>query len=80
VLTLGENTSTSKTPYQNGDIKRVFLFCLYVGSRYLRYCDEVDLKCSNVDYSGKRIKFEQAKIKGHSIIIITVKPNNYYYP
>lgn len=39
------------------------LFCLYAG---LRYCNVVDLKYSKVDYSGKRIRFEQDKTKGHS--------------
>jgi len=71
VLTLEEIQQLAKTPYQNGDIKRAFLFCLYAG---LRYCDVVDLKYSNVDYSGKRIKFEQAKTKGHSKRSIVIIP------
>lgn len=71
VLTLEEIQQLAKTPYQNGDIKRAFLFCLYAG---LRYCDVVDLKYSNVDYSGKRIKFEQAKTKGHSKNSIVIIP------
>ncbi len=71
VLTLEEIQQLAKTPYKNGDIKRAFLFCLYAG---LRYCDVVDLKYSNVDYSGKRIKFEQAKTKGHSKNSIVIIP------
>lgn len=71
VLTIEEIQQLAKTPYQNGDIKRAFLFCLYAG---LRYCDVVDLKYSNVDYSGKRIKFEQAKTKGHSKNSIVIIP------
>ncbi|MFT4168455.1 site-specific integrase [Dysgonomonas sp. 37-18] len=71
VLTLEEIQELAKTPYQNGDIKKAFLFCLYAG---LRYCDVVDLKYSNVDYSGKRIKFEQAKTKGHSKNSIVIIP------
>ncbi len=71
VLTLEEIQQLAKTPYQNGDIKKAFLFCLYAG---LRYCDVVDLKYSNVDYSSKRIKFEQAKTKGHSKNSIVIIP------
>ena len=71
VLTLEEIQQLAKTPYQNGDIKKAFLFCLYAG---LRYCDVVELKYSNVDYSGKRIKFEQAKTKGHSKNSIVIIP------
>ncbi len=71
VLTIDEIQQLAKTPYQNMDIKRAFLFCLYAG---LRYCDVVDLRYGNVDYSGKRIKFEQAKTKGHSKNSIVIIP------
>ena len=71
VLTLEEIQQLAKTPYQNTEIRRAFLFCLYAG---LRYCDVVDLKYSNVDYSSKRIKFEQAKTKGHSKNSIVIIP------
>ncbi len=71
VLTLEEIQQLAKTPYQNMDIKKAFLFCLYAG---LRYCDVVDLKYSNVDYSSKRIKFEQSKTKGHSKNSIVIIP------
>lgn len=71
VLTLEEIQQLAKTSYQNMDIKRAFLFYLYAG---LRYCDVVDLKYSNVDYSSKLIKFEQAKTKGHSENSIVIIP------
>ncbi|MFR9542580.1 MAG: site-specific integrase [Rikenellaceae bacterium] len=48
---------------QNENIRRAFIFCLYAG---LRFCDIVDLKYKNVDYSNRMLKFEQAKTKGHS--------------
>lgn len=71
VLTLDEIRQLAGTPYQNIEVRRAFLFCLYAG---LRYCDVVDLKYSNVDYSGKRIKFEQVKTKGHSKNSIVIIP------
>lgn len=71
VLSLEEIHILAQTPYQNTEVRRAFLFCLYAG---LRYCDVVDLKYSNVDYSGKRIKFEQAKTKGHSKNSIVIIP------
>lgn len=71
ILSLEEIQKLAQTPYQNTDVTRAFLFCLYAG---LRYCDVIDLKYSNVDYSGKRIKFEQAKTKGHSKNSIVIIP------
>lgn len=70
VLSLEEIKILADTPYQNPEIKRAFLFCLYAG---LRYCDVVDLKYSNVDYANKLIKFDQNKTKGkskNSVVII----------
>lgn len=71
VLTLEEIQQLAQTPYQNTEVRRAFLFCLYAG---LRYCDVVDLKYSNVDYSGKRLKYEQVKTKGHSKNSMVVIP------
>lgn len=71
VLSLEEIQILAQTPYQNTEVRRAFLFCLYAG---LRYCDVIDLKYSNVDYSGKRIKFEQTKTKGHSKNSIVIIP------
>ena len=48
---------------ENENIRRAFLFCLRCG---LRYCDVKDLQYSDVDYSNRLLKFEQAKTKGHS--------------
>ena len=60
-------------PGQNTDIRKAFIFCLYCG---LRYCDVIDLKYSNIDYSNKLLKFEQAKTKGHSANSGVVIPLN----
>ena len=63
----------AQTPYQNTEVRRAFLFCLYAG---LRYCDVVDLKYSNVDYANRWVKFEQSKTKGHSKNSIVTIPLN----
>jgi integrase len=71
VLSLEEIQQLAQTPYQNTEVRRAFLFCLYAG---LRYCDVIDLKYSNVDYANKRIKFEQLKTKGHSKNSVVIIP------
>ena len=48
---------------ENTEIRRAFIFCLYSG---LRWCDVKDLTYSNVDYSNRLLKFDQAKTTGHS--------------
>lgn len=65
VLSLEEVKQLINTTYegQNPEIRRAFIFCLYTG---LRFCDVIELKYNNVDYSNKLLKFEQAKTKGHS--------------
>lgn len=50
-------------PDINQEVRRAFIFCLYCG---LRFCDVSTLRYSNIDYSNKSLKFEQAKTKGHS--------------
>ncbi len=49
--------------YENPNIRRAFLFCCYAG---LRHTDVKDLTFENVDYSNRRLVFEQSKTKGHS--------------
>ena len=71
VLSLDEIKTLANTPYQNTEIRRAFLFCLYAG---LRYCDVADLTYGNVDYANKTIKFEQAKTKGHSKNSVVIIP------
>lgn len=71
ILTIEEIQMLAKTPYQNEEIRRAFLFCLYAG---LRFCDVKDLTYTNVDYSAKRIKFEQSKTKGNSSSSIVIIP------
>jgi site-specific recombinase XerD len=60
-------------PEQNKEVKRAFIFCLYTG---LRFCDVVNLKYTNVDYSNKLLKFEQSKTKGHSAASGVIIPLN----
>ena len=59
--------------YENPEIRRAFILCLYCG---LRFCDVKDLTFANVDYSNKLLKFEQAKTKGHSASSGVVIPLN----
>lgn len=75
VLSLEEVKQLIDTTYegQNPEIRRAFIFCLYTG---LRFCDVVELKYNNVDYSNKLLKFEQAKTKGHSANSGVVIPLN----
>ena len=65
ILSLEEIDKMWNTHYEgeSPEIRRGFMFCLYSG---LRFCDVIELKYSNVDYSNKLLKFEQAKTKGHS--------------
>ena len=65
VLSVEEMERLISTTYdgQNTEIRRAFIFCLYTG---IRFCDVIELKYSNVDYSNKILKFEQSKTKGHS--------------
>ena len=59
--------------YENTNVRRAFIFCLYTG---LRFCDVKDLTYRNVDYSNKRLNFEQSKTKGHSASSGVVIPLN----
>lgn len=53
----------TRYPEQNLNTKRAFIFTLYTG---IRFCDIIELKYSDVDFSNKILKFNQAKTKGHS--------------
>jgi integrase/recombinase XerD len=65
VLSMEEVTKLIQTTYkgQNPETRRAFIFCLHTG---IRFCDVIDLKYSDVDYSNRLLTFEQAKTKGHS--------------
>ena len=65
VLSQEEIKTLIQTTYtgQNPITRRAFIFCLYTG---IRFCDVIELKYSNVDYSNRFLNFEQAKTKGHS--------------
>ncbi len=65
VLSMDEIKQLITCHYQgeSENIRRAFLFCLRCG---LRFCDVKDLTYSNVDFSNRLLKFEQAKTKGHS--------------
>jgi integrase/recombinase XerD len=73
VLSLEEEKVLMNTHYknENPEIQRAFIFCLYTG---VRYCDVIDLKYTDVDYSNKILSFEQNKIKGHSSASWVVMP------
>ena len=75
VLSLDEVKQLIATTYQgqNHEIRRAFVFCLYTG---IRFCDVIDLKYRDVDYSNKLLKFEQDKTKGHSAASGVVIPLN----
>ncbi len=75
VLSLEEIEQLIATTYdgQNNHIRRAFIFCLYTG---MRFCDVVDLKFKNIDYSNKLLKYEQSKTKGHSAASGVVTPLN----
>ena len=65
ILSMEEMKKLIQTTYtgQNLDTRRAFIFTLYTG---IRYCDVIELKYSNVDYSSRLLTFEQSKTKGHS--------------
>lgn len=75
VLSIDEIQQLITTHYEgeSKDIRRAFIFCLYCG---LRWCDVKDLTFANVDYANRRLKFEQAKTKGHSSASGVVIPLN----
>jgi site-specific recombinase XerD len=75
VLSIEEVQKLIRTTYekQNPEIRRAFIFCLYTG---IRFCDLIELKYKNIDYSNKLLKFEQSKTKGHSATSGVVIPLN----
>lgn len=75
VLSIDEIQQLITTHYdgESKDIRRAFIFCLYCG---LRWCDVKDITFANVDYSNRRLMFEQAKTKGHSNASGVVIPLN----
>jgi len=75
ILSIEEVQQLAKTTYtgQNPEIRRAFIFCLYTG---IRYCDVIELRFGNVDYSNRLLKFEQLKTRGHSATSGVVIPLN----
>jgi site-specific recombinase XerD len=65
ILSMDEIKQLIQKTYQgqNMETRRAFIFCLYTG---LRFCDVTELKYSDVDYSNRLLRFEQAKTKGKS--------------
>lgn len=65
ILSQDEMVQLISTTYhgQNQDTRRAFIFTLYTG---IRFCDIKDLTYSNVDFSNKRLSFNQKKTQGHS--------------
>ena len=75
ILSLEEIENLLNTRYQgeNPEIRKAFIFCLYTG---IRFCDVVELKFSNVDYSNRLLSFEKNKTSGHSKASNVVIPLN----
>ena len=75
VLSVEEMQQLINTTYagQNQDVRRAFILCLYAG---MRFCDVVELRYGNVDYSNRLLKFEQSKTKGGSSSSGVVIPLN----
>ncbi len=75
VLSMEEIKQLISCHYQGEsvNIRRAFIFCLYTG---LRWCDVKDLSFQNVDYSNHLLRFEQAKVKGHSSASGVIIPLN----
>lgn len=75
ILSFEEIQALFNTHYdnENPNVRRAFIFCLYSG---LRFCDVKDLTYRSVDYSNKRLTFEQNKTKGHSAASGVVIPLN----
>lgn len=75
VLSMEEIKQLISCHYQGEsvNIRRAFIFCLYAG---LRWCDVKDLSFQNVDYSNHLLRFEQAKVKGHSSASGVIIPLN----
>jgi len=65
ILSIDEMQKLIGTKYdeQNPNTRRAFIFTLYTG---IRFCDIIELKFSDVDYSNRTLKFNQSKTKGHS--------------
>lgn len=55
--------ASTRWPQENGEIRRAFIFSLYTGTRF---CDVRGLTFRNIDYSNRRLVFEQNKTRGHS--------------
>jgi len=65
VLSADEVTKLISTHYrgENPEIRRAFIFTLYTG---VRLVDTRELTYRNIDYSNKRLAFEQSKTAGRS--------------
>lgn len=75
ILSIEEMEKLISTTYQgqNEHVRRAFIFSLYTGTRF---CDVMEMRYSNVDYSNKLLKFEQAKTKKKSVNSGVVIPLN----
>lgn len=60
---------------QNMEVRRAFTFSLFTG---IRLCDIKRLTYKNVDYTNKKLKFNQNKTKGHSSASWVTIPLNEY--
>ena len=58
-----ERLMSTSYPEQNKAVRRAFLFSLYTG---IRFCDIIELRYGNVDYSNYSLTFNQKKTQLHS--------------
>ena len=58
ILTNDEIIQLAKTPCQNSELKRAFLFCCSTG---LRFVDVKALKYKDIDFSSKKMNIDQIK-------------------
>lgn len=63
ILTAEEITLLAKTPCNNKEVKRAFLFACHSG---LRWCDITRLRYSNIDFSSHILTMTQKKVSSHS--------------
>lgn len=65
VLSWEEINKLMNTHYEgeNLNIRRAFNFCLWTG---LRFCDVKKLTYANIDFTQRKLKFEQSKTSGQS--------------
>jgi integrase/recombinase XerD len=65
ILNIDEIAQLARTPHNNTNIRKAFLFCLNTG---LRYCDVKEMKWNNIDSQSQKLVLTQAKTKHSSVM------------